>query len=318
MTIKKVCILGGTGFVGSHLASRLNNHGISVRIPTRHPQRHRGIVAGGQIELISLQDPFERQQIEAAMDGCDAAVNLVGILNENRVGLDFQQVHVTLADQILEACKKSGITRLLHMSALNANESNGHSAYLKTKGEAENRTHTLGKPQVKVTSFQPSVIFGPGDSFFNRFAGLLRSLPGPFPLACPDTQFAPIYVGDVVEAFARTLDDRTTWGKHYQLCGPESFTLRELVAYTIRQTGLNKRIIGLGDSASQLQARILGRLPGKPFSYDNYLSLQVDSLCTENGLRELGIKPASIDSIVPYMLTEKSARRRYQQLRRQV
>ena len=162
------------------------------------------------------------------------------------------------------------------------------------------------------------MIFGPGDIFFNRFAGLLGSLPGPFPLACPEARFAPVYVGDVVEAFARTLEDKTTWGKHYELCGPESFTLRALVEYTARQSGLDKRIIGLGDSASRLQARILGKLPGKPFSYDNYLSLQVSSLCSKDGLQELGIKPTSIDSVVPYMLADKSARRRYQQLRRQV
>ncbi|MCB1880615.1 MAG: complex I NDUFA9 subunit family protein, partial [Gammaproteobacteria bacterium] len=313
----RVCMLGGCGFVGSYLTSRLNSCGIKVRIPTRHPQRHREIKAGGEVELISL-DLFDRQQLGGAMEGCEAAINLVGILNENRVGKDFHHIHVELADRVVEACKTSGITRLLHMSALNANESSGPSLYLKTKGEAENRTHTLGKPQLKVTSFRPSVIFGPGDSFFNRFAGLLASLPGPFPLACPDTRFAPVFVGDVAEAFVRALANKETWGKHYELCGPESFTLQELVEYTAVQSGLNKRIIGLGDRASQLQARILGKLPGKPFSYDNYLSLQVNSLCSKDGLNELGIFPTSIDSVVPYMLADKSARRLYQQLRRQI
>lgn len=303
--------------MGSHLTSRLNSCGIQVRIPTRHPQRHREIKAGGQVELIGL-DLFDRQQLGSALDGCEAVINLVGILNENRVGKEFHHIHVELADRVVDACKASGITRLLHMSALNANESNGPSVYLKTKGEAENRTHTLGKPQIKVTSFRPSVIFGPGDSFFNRFSGLLESLPGPFPLACPDARFAPVFVGDVADAFVRTLDKKDSWGKHYELCGPESFTLRELVEYTARQSGLKKRIIGLGERASQLQARILGRLPGKPFSYDNYLSLQVNSLCSKDGLVELGITPTSIDSIVPYMLADKSARRRYQQLRRQI
>ncbi|MCB1750733.1 MAG: complex I NDUFA9 subunit family protein [Gammaproteobacteria bacterium] len=317
MKTNKVCILGGAGFVGSHLTWRLNNRGIHVRIPTRHPQRHRGIVAGGQVDLIKV-DLFDRQQLEATVAGCDAAVNLVGILNEIHVGRDFQRIHVELADRVAEACRASGVTRLLHMSALNANESNGPSVYLKTKGEAENRVHTLGKPHIKVTSFRPSVIFGPGDSFFNRFADLLGSLPGPFPLACPAARFAPVYVGDVAEAFVRTLDDKTTWGKRYELCGPESFTLQQLLEYTARQSGIKKRIIGLGATASRMQARILGRVPGKPFSYDNYLSLQVDSLCSKDGLQELGIAPTSIDSVVPYMLADNSVRRRYQQLRRQV
>ncbi|MCB1868088.1 MAG: complex I NDUFA9 subunit family protein [Gammaproteobacteria bacterium] len=317
MSINKVCILGGTGFVGSHLTCRMNSYGIHVRIPTRHPQRHRELMAGGRVELINT-NPFDRHQLEAVMDGCDAAVNLVGILNETHAGKDFQHIHIELADRVVEACKASGVSRLLHMSALNANESNGPSVYLKTKGEAENRTHTLGKPQIKVTSFRPSVIFGPGDSFFNRFASLLGSLPGPFPLACPEARFAPVYVGDVVGAFVRALDDKTTWDKHYELCGPDAFTLLELVEYTARQSGLKKRIIGLGDGASRLQARILGHVPGKPFSYDNYLSLQVNSLCSKNGLLELGISPTSIDTVVPYMLSDKSVRRRYQQLRRQI
>ncbi|MCB1763857.1 MAG: complex I NDUFA9 subunit family protein [Gammaproteobacteria bacterium] len=317
MNINRVCILGGTGFVGSHLTGRLKSMGIGVRLPCRHPHRHRGIAVGGQVELIEL-DPFDPGELKAALEGCDVAINLVGILNENHADHDFQRIHVELADRVLDACKASAVTRLLHMSALNANESNGPSLYLKTKGEAENRTHTLGKPQIKVTSFRPSVIFGPGDSFFNRFAGLLRSLPGPFPLACPEANFAPVYVGDVVTAFIRSMDDRTTWGKRFELCGPDKFTLRELVAYTAKAAGLKKRIIGLNDGASRLQARILGKLPGKPFSYDNYLSLQVDSLCSKDGLLELGITPTSIDSVVPFMLSEKSARSSYQQLRRQI
>jgi len=317
MKIDTVCVFGGTGFVGSHLTARLKKHGINVRIPTRHPERHRGLSVGGAVELIAM-DGFEQAPLEAALSGCDAAVNLIGILNENRVGEDFRQVHISLADRIVAACKATGVSRLLHMSALNASESNGSSVYLKTKGEAENRTHTLGKPHLKVTSFRPSVIFGPDDSFFNRFATLLLSLPGPFPLACPQTRFAPVYVGDVAEAFVRTLDDKSTWGKGYELCGPHSFTLRELVEYTARQCGLRKRIIGLGDGASRLQARILGRLPGKPFSYDNYLSLQVDSLCSKDGLAELGIEPTSIDTVVPYMFSNRSERRRLQHLRRQV
>jgi NADH dehydrogenase len=202
------------------------------------------------------------------------------------------------------------------MSALNANEASGPSVYLKTKGEAENRAHTLGQPQIKVTSFRPSVIFGRDDSFFNRFADLLQMLPGPFPLACPNARFAPVYVGDVVEAFARTLDEKTTWGRHYELCGPETYSLKELVRYTARQLGQKKPVLGLGDGLSRIQARLLGLLPGKPFSYDNYLSLQVNSVCSQDGLGELGIQATSIGAVVPYFLAERAERRRYQQLRK--
>ncbi|MCB1758278.1 MAG: complex I NDUFA9 subunit family protein [Gammaproteobacteria bacterium] len=315
MATKLVSILGGTGFVGTHLVNRLRRAGIESRVLSRHPQRHRGLQAGGGVTLHKV-DPKDEEQIHHALVGSDAVINLVGILNEGAHGADFRNVHVALPDRVVAAARRAGIRRLLHMSALNANESHGASAYLTSKGEAENRVHTLGKPAVKVTSFRPSVIFGPGDSFINRFDQLLRKLPGPFPLACPHSRFAPVYVSDVVEAFLRALDDKRTWDQHYDLCGPEVYTLEALVRRIAAAAGISKPIIALGDGASRLQARVLGKMPGKPFSYDNYLSLQTDSICNSNGLERLGIEATAIDSVLPYMLTPKASRRRYSELRR--
>ena len=315
MKSSSVCILGGTGFVGRHLVTRLASSGILCRVVSRNPQRFRDLRLSGPVELIQA-DPFAEDQLATALKGCDAAINLVGILNESGAGNQFHRVHVELGNRLLDGCRSAGVNRLLHMSALNANEASGPSVYLKTKGEAENRAHTLGQPQIKVTSFRPSVIFGRDDSFFNRFADLLQMLPGPFPLACPNARFAPVYVGDVVAAFARTLDDKTTWGRHYELCGPETYSLKELVRYTARQLGQKKTVLGLGDGLSRIQARLLGLLPGKPFSYDNYLSLQVNSVCSQDGLGELGIQATSIGAVVPYFLAERAERRRYQQLRK--
>lgn len=314
MNPTSVCILGGTGFVGRHLVARLESGGTSCRVLTRNPQRYRDLQTGGLVELMKT-DPFDAGQLEPALNGCGAAINLVGILNENGTGNRFHRIHVELGDRLLDGCRAAGVDRLLHMSALNANEANGPSLYLKTKGEAENRALTLGQPQIKVTSFRPSVIFGHDDSFFNRFANLLQQLPGPFPLACPDARFAPVYVGDVAEAFARALDCRATWGKHYELCGPESFSLKQLVQYTARQLDRKGPVLGLSDTMSRVQARLLGLLPGKPFSYDNYLSLQIDSICGQDGLAELGIDATPIDAVVPYYLAGKAERARYQRLR---
>ena len=314
MKTTRVCILGGTGFVGRHLATRLADDGLICRVATRHPQRNRNLQIHSRIQLRQT-DLFDPSQLETALSGCDTAVNLVGILNEGGGEQTFRQLHVELGDRLLDACRKTGVRRLLHMSALNASEANAPSDYLKTKGEAENRVLTLSQPQIRVTSFRPSVIFGPDDSLFNRFAALLK-LPGPFPLACPEARFAPVYVGDVVEAMARALNDPATWGQHYSLCGPRVLTLRQLVEYTAQQLDLKKTIIGLGENASRLQARLLGKLPGKPFSFDNYLSLQVDSICPENGLEALGIAATDIDSVVPYFLGNKGVRNRYSSLRR--
>jgi uncharacterized protein YbjT (DUF2867 family) len=313
-TTSRVCIIGGTGFVGRHLINRLSNAGYQCVVPSRQPQRFRQLEVGNRVELIKA-DLFDESQLDNCLQGCDAAINLVGILNESSATGQFHRIHVELTDRIVESCKRQNVNRLLHMSALNADESRGKSIYLKTKGEAENRVHTLGQPQIRVTSFRPSVIFGHDDSFFNRFAQLLKTLPGPFPLACPNARFAPVFVGDVTEAFARALHDRTTWRQHYELCGPRAFTLRELVEYTAGQLGLNRPVIGLNNSLSALQGKLFQLLPGKPFTYDNYLSMQSDSVCSQDGLAQLGIAATDIDAVVPYFLAERSEKRRYRSLR---
>ena len=302
MKIQRVCLIGGTGFVGRHLVARLARDGVPVRILARHPHRHRdlGVPPGNEVE--AARD-YTAARLAGSMRGCDAVINLAGILNEDgRAG--FRRVHVELVEQIVEACKMAGIGRLLHMSALHASEANGASAYLRTKGEGENRAHTLGRPSVLVTSFRPSVIFGPDDSFINRFRQLLR-IPGPLPLACPHSRFAPVYVGDVAEAFARALPDRHTAGRAFQLCGPRVFTLREIVGYIAWHAGIYKGVVELGDRLSRLQAQVLGMLPGRPFTLDNYRSLQVDSICDEDGLAMLGITPTDMDAVVPAFLSRR-------------
>lgn len=316
MKNNRVCILGGTGFVGRHLTARLTAMGIGCRIPTRYPESNRSMRLNGPVELVPT-NLFDPEQLHARFSQCDAVINLIGILNQDSDN-SFQRLHVELPDMVIDACKSAKVNRLLHMSALNASTTGEVSNYLRTKGEAQNRvlTNSSAHGGLNVTSFGPSVIFGPDDSFFNRFATLLKLIPGPFLLACPDSRFAPVHVGDVARAFAGSLDNRETWKRHYELCGPRSFTLRELVQYTARQMGLNKRIIGLSDNLSRLQAKALGLLPGKPFSYDNYRSLQIDSICSSDGLSELGIQATDIDAIVPYYLGPLSQRARYLKLRR--
>lgn len=245
---------------------------------------------------------FDPQAMQPHLAGCDAFINLVGILNEGSNKQGFKRAHVDLVDAVIQACRTAGIPRLLHMSALNANQDQGPSRYLFTKGEGENNAHKLSQPDIQVTSFCPSVIFGPDDSFFNRFADLLSMAPAPFPLACPDARFSPVYIGDVVEAFMHALTDSNTVNQRYNLCGPRIFTLEELVRYTAVQLELKRPIIRLSDAASRLQAHILGRIPGQPFSIDNYLSMQVDSVCQHNGLLDLDIEPTDIDNIVPLYL----------------
>ena len=316
MATNRVCILGGSGFVGSHLVAHLGNRGITCRIITRHPHRYRNLAVNQGAELVSA-NLFDVKSLARQFSGCDAVVNLIGILNESGKDQTFRRFHVELPDLIVDACNLAGIPRLLHMSALHANEARGSSLYLRSKGEGENRAHTHGGASINVTSFRPSIIFGPGDSFFNRFASLLKISPL-LPLACPEARFAPVFVSDVAQAFCRSLDDVKTFGEHYDLCGPDIFTLKELVGYTARTLEIRRLIIGLGDLPSRLQAQVLGYLPGKPFTMDNYLSLQTDSICETSGLNELGIEPQSVEAIVPYYLSNKSYRGRFDQYRKQV
>jgi NADH dehydrogenase len=309
-----ILILGGSGFVGGHLANRLAQLGWQVRIPVRRRARARHLLVNPMIEVIETGTGLA-ESLPSLLQGCAAAVNLVGILNEHRAG-DFQRAHVELANQFLHACRQAGVPRLLHMSALNANAQEPRSRYLRSKGEAEDRMHAGADARLKVTSFRPSVIFGPDDSFFNRFAGLLKLTPGLFPLACADARFAPVYVGDVVEAFVRCLADDSTAGLRLELCGPRHYSLRQLVQYTAQQLGLRRMIIGLPGLLARLQARALQLVPGKPFTMDNYWSLQIASVCRQDGCARLGIQTRSIEAVVPGYLGLQRSRDRYTEYRR--
>jgi NADH dehydrogenase len=310
--IKQVGILGGTGFVGQHLTSRLAQDKLCVRILSRHPQRHRGLLVLPGIELRKA-DAHDPAQLTEHLQGCDAVINLVGILNESgRDGQGFRQAHVELPGKVVAACQELGIRRLLHMSALHADAKRGGSLYLRSKGEGEYAAQMA--QHMDVTSFRPSVIFGPDDSFFNRFAQLLR-LTFVFPLACPNARFAPVWVGDVAEAMARSLSDPKTYGHSYNLCGPHVYTLRELVQRTADWNGLRRWIMPLNDTLSKLQATMLDYVPGKPFSLDNYRSLQTNSVCGENHFARFGITPRSVESLVPGYFMPHNPRALYQHFR---
>jgi NADH dehydrogenase len=299
MRTKTICILGGAGFVGQHLVRRLGEAGWQCRVPTRRPHRHRELKLIQHLTLVPVER-FDSATLHELLNGCDAVVNLVGILNEDG-GTTFERVHVELVRELTLAAEQAGVQRLIQMSALNADASGGASAYLRSKGAGEDLAHQA--KGLEVTSVRPSVIFGRGDSFFNRFASLLELTPGLFPLACPDARFAPVWVGDVCEAIARSLDDPGTIGRRYDLCGPRNFSLQELVEHTAHWTGQRCLLIGLNDRASRWQAKLFERLPGKPFTMDNYLSMQTPSVCGEHdGLLELGIHPTGIEIIVPTYL----------------
>ncbi|AOV16141.1 epimerase [Acidihalobacter aeolianus] len=311
MKLTRVCLLGGTGFVGRHLAARLSARGLHLRIPTRHPQRHRDLLLLAGTQMVAA-DVHDQEALERLFDGCEAVVNLVGILNEQgRDGRGFVHAHVDLAKKVINACQRKGVRRLLHMSALRAENTPDTSHYLRTKAEAESLVHTLSGPALAVTSLRPSVIFGPGGDFLSRFAELIEAIPGVFPLACAEARFQPVFVGDVADAFADALADPETYGARIDLCGPRSYTLRALVEYVARLRGLRRQVVALPDWIARAEARILERMPGKAFTMDNYLSLRVDSVCAD-GAKHC---PTTLEEIAPRYLGDQQPQRQFDRLR---
>ena len=200
------------------------------------------------------------------------------------------------------------------MSALKADAQAGPSNYLRSKGAAEAIVQEHCAPAVNYTIFQPSVIFGLEDDFINRFARLLALLPV-FPLARPNARFGPVHVEDVVTAMVRAMDDPGTYGQTYQLCGPKVYSLREVVQFTADCLGLKRKIIGLPDGLARLQARVLERLPGTPFSMDNYYSLTVHTICDVNGFEYFQFRPRSMESIVPAYLGHRDRNKKLSRYR---
>lgn len=303
MPALNVCLLGGTGFVGRSIAARLAQMGHRQRLPTRRQANHRDLLVHPGLVLVE-GDVHNAAFLRRQFEGIDVVINLVGILNaRDRAGRQFERVHVELPGKVVQACEQSGVNRLLHMSALHATR-DAPSRYLQTKAAGEEAAHAAA-PEVRVTSFRPSVIFGPRDGFTNRFAGLLRFAPGVFPLACPASRFQPVYVDDVAHAFVAAIPEHRTFGGRYDLCGPRAYALHELVSYIAGLQGRRVRVIGLNDRLSRLQAAVLEFAPGKPFSRDNYRSLTVDSVCAEgaNALREVfKLTPTPLERVAPNWL----------------
>lgn len=294
-----VCILGGTGFVGTELATHLARDGHWVRIPTRTLAGNDPLRVLDTVRLIRA-NVHDAGALARLFAGVDVVINLIGILNEHG-RTTFKSVHVDLAEKVVTAARTSGVRRLLHMSSLAADANSAPSLYLRSKGEAEARVRASA-PALGWTIFRPSVIFGPGDSLTNRFARLLRLSGGFLPLARAGARFAPVSVEDVAEAFCRALRDRSTIGQTYELCGPEAMTLEQVVRITAAVAGMRCWIVRLPDPVARAQAAVMNLLPGKPFSVDNYRSLTVDSVCREDGCARLGIQPQPMLALLPSYL----------------
>ena len=303
MAAQQLVILGGTGFVGSHLLPRLAADGHRTVLLSRNREQHRelGVLPG--VSVLSA-NVYDDDALRRHLVGADAVINLVGILNP-RGPNTFQRTHVELTRRLIAACHASGVQRLHQMSSLKAGQ--GLSQYLKTRGEAEALVKASG---LDWTIYQPSVIFGAGDGLVSRFAALLRRLPM-LPLARAKARMAPTFVGDVVEAIARCVGSDKLGQRHsFELYGPDVLTLGEIVQKIRSAAGLRTPIIALPDSLGRLQAQFAELLPGKPFSLDNFRSLRTDSVGKVDGYAALGIVPQPFSAWLPVLLNEPPRQRR--------
>jgi uncharacterized protein YbjT (DUF2867 family) len=299
MDVKKVLLLGGSGFLGTYIANRLSQRGIEVTIPTRRRERTKALIIQPNIEMPEANIHCEKTLTEL-MQGHDAVINLVGILHSRDVKLpysrDFAEAHVELPKKIIAACKATSVRRLLHMSALKA-DPKAPSEYLCSKGAGEAIVRAASA-DLDVTIFRPSVIFGLGDSFLSMFASVLKKLPF-FPLGFGHARFQPVWAADVADAFVDSLGNEATFGQTYDLVGPKVYTLRELVDYTARLTGSNARIIALSEGWAYLQAGLMWLAPNPMMSPDNLRSMQVDSVCEAGCNPPANWQPTALEAVAP-------------------
>ena len=297
---QSIAIVGGTGFVGRHLCARLLSQGYRVTIFTRRSSDD--LAARLAPAAVVEVDTESAEDCVNALTGHGALINLAGILHESRAQR-FQSVHAELPARLVQACASAGVQHYLHMSALRADMKDPPSAYLRSKSRGEKEV-SAAPESLAIDIFRPSIIFGAGDNFFGQFAGMLRWLPV-FPLVCPDAKFAPVWVDDVAQAFVNALAGDTTAGvrRPHDLCGPKTYTFRELIEFTASAIGKRRLIIGVPDWAARLQGLVLQQLPDPLFTLDNYYSLQVSSTCDCNALLSFGVQPSALETVMTPLLS---------------
>ncbi len=301
MRHESIIVIGGSGFIGSHVVAQLVASGRRVIVPTRRSARARHLLVLPTVQLVEM-DVFDPLALNRQVGRADAVINLVGVLHSspgNPWGPAFERAHVELPRRIIAACQSQGIKRCLHMSALGADE-HGPSMYQRSKAMGEKIMFEA--TGLEVTSFCPSVVFGPEDNFLNMFAKLQSLLPV-LALGGISAKFQPVFVGDVAKAFVQALDQPKTIGQTYELVGPHVYTMKELLHLTGTYSGHARPVIGLPDKLARMQAFMLEHLPGGPLmSRDNLDSMKVDNVATGRYSAPPEWNPTPLEAVAPSYL----------------
>ncbi len=290
---KVATVFGGAGFIGRQVVQRLAREDWVVRVVTRDPLGARGMHTMGQVGQIAglAADVTDEAGVARAVEGAGVVVNCVGILHGK-----FEAVQGEGPARIGRLAKAAGVERVVHISAIGADASS-ESAYARSKAAGETG---LLAAFPEATILRPSIVFGEGDAFFNRFAQIGAILPF-MPVICGETRFQPVHVGDVADAVMAALADPATMGKTYELGGPRAWSFRELLAFIVKETGRRRPLVNIPLGIARIQAKFAELLPNPPLTQDQLILLQRDNVVSAGALTlaDLGIKPAAIEALVP-------------------
>ncbi|MGB5949136.1 MAG: complex I NDUFA9 subunit family protein [Parvibaculum sp.] len=313
-----ITVFGGSGFIGRHVVEALARRGYRIRVAVRRPNEALFLKTAGDVGQVEPLQANIRDtgSVRAALEGAHAVVNLVGILSEaGRQG--FEAIHASGAGRIAQEAKAAGIEIFVHVSAIGA-DAESPSAYGRSKalGEAAIRHHM---PQAAI--LRPSVVFGPEDNFFNRFAAMARLAPALPLIGGGATRFQPVYVKDVAEAVARAVETGAADGLVCELGGPEIYTFRQLMELVLRETGRRRLLLPLPTALARIMASVLQFLPGAPLTADQVKLLGIDNVVSAGAQKEgrtlalFGIQPTAPEAILPAYLVRFRRRGQFDQLR---
>jgi len=302
MTIKGrlITVFGGSGFIGRNLVRDLADRGARVRVAVRHPNQALFLKPMGDVGQIQIVQANLRHapSVAAAVEGADAVINLVGILFESGKQ-KFDEIQAKGAGRVAEAAAKAGVSRLVHISAIGADAASP-SKYARAKAAGEEAVKAAFPT---ATILRPSIVFGPDDDFFNRFAGLATISPA-LPLIGGETKFQPVYVGDVADAITAALEDEKSAGKTYELGGPRTYTFRELMELTLKEIQRKRMLITVPFGLAKFKAAFLQILPNPLLTVDQVKLLAFDNVVAPKAkkLKDLGITPTPAEAILPRYL----------------
>jgi uncharacterized protein YbjT (DUF2867 family) len=298
---RRTAVLGGSGFIGRYVVQRLAARGDVVAVGCRHAEEAKLLMPlgnVGQIAAVNLSIDNE-ELLPAFLAGNAALVNCVGILRESRAQT-FERVHHTGPARLARLAREAGIERFVHISAIGA-DPRSSSAYARTKAAGEAAVRDAFPT---VTILRPSVVFGPEDQFFNRFAAMATISPALPLIGGGETRFQPVYAGDVADVVMKCLDDPATAGRTYELGGPKIYSFRELVELLLAEIRRKRLLIDLPFGLAAFQARLMSFLPSPPLTPDQVELLKSDNIVSSGamGLADLGISPTAVEAILPTYL----------------